>query len=138
MNEEIKTLWTTALRSGDYKQGAGVLRTREDTFCCLGVLCELASAAGVIPPVVAITDDSNNSLGYRYEGETGVLPEAVQEWAGLRDSEGTYESSDEEMTERYGNAWTEADYYRKTSLINANDSYGKGFPQIADLIEKHF
>lgn len=137
MNKEIQDLWTAALRSGSYNQGAGVLKTREGDFCCLGVLCELAVDAGVIPPAEEVVDEEGSSLGFKYLTETGVLPFQVMEWAGL-DGEGVYENDDDEMTERYGDAWDGNSYYRKTSLINANDSYGKSFDQIADLIEKHF
>ena len=40
MNELTKT-WIDALRSGKYRQGQGVLRTRDNGFCCLGVLCDI-------------------------------------------------------------------------------------------------
>lgn len=40
MTPEFKALWIEALRSGKYKQGRGALR-RGDTFCCLGVACDL-------------------------------------------------------------------------------------------------
>lgn len=30
--------WTDALRSGHYKQGKRLLRSKDDEFCCLGVL----------------------------------------------------------------------------------------------------
>jgi hypothetical protein len=140
MNQEIQALWTGALRSGDYAQGSGVLKTQTGEFCCLGVLCELAAQAGVIPPVAEIKslDNPDHVIGYQYGSETGVLPNAVQVWAGLDDIEGTYEMTDAEMTERYGKSWRDDISFRKTSLINANDSYGKSFEQIADLIEEHF
>ena len=137
MNKEIQTLWTAALRSGDYTQGAGVLKTTNGDYCCLGVLCDLAVQAGVIPPVEEIAESSGRVLGYKYGTETAVLPDAVQEWAGI-DSEGIYELDNEEMAERYPSVVERKDYNRKTSLINANDSYDKNFSQIADLIEKHF
>jgi hypothetical protein len=41
MNPEIKTKWIETLRSGKYKQGKGRLRTKDDHYCCLGVLCEV-------------------------------------------------------------------------------------------------
>lgn len=42
MNEEIKTKWLEALRSGEYKQTTGRLRnSQEEGFCCLGVLCDI-------------------------------------------------------------------------------------------------
>lgn len=44
MKQALKKKWTSALRSGKYKQGAGFLkRKRLDNieYCCLGVLCNL-------------------------------------------------------------------------------------------------
>lgn len=32
--------WIKALRSGEYKQGTSLLKSKEG-FCCLGVLCEI-------------------------------------------------------------------------------------------------
>ena len=46
MNANAKK-WVRALRSGKYKQGREWLRAG-DTFCCLGVACELAIKAKVI------------------------------------------------------------------------------------------
>lgn len=43
MKTVTREQWTTALRSGDYKQGKYRLYTAEDdTYCCLGVLAHLA------------------------------------------------------------------------------------------------
>jgi hypothetical protein len=41
MNTNIKQQWITALRNGEFVQGRETLRPTEDTYCCLGVLCEL-------------------------------------------------------------------------------------------------
>lgn len=41
MKKEIADKWVAALRSGKYKQGRQYLRTFEDNYCCLGVLCEI-------------------------------------------------------------------------------------------------
>jgi hypothetical protein len=52
MDQELKTRWTTALRSGEYAQGYGALRKpaeeegRPDEFCCLGVLCDIVNPEG--------------------------------------------------------------------------------------------
>jgi hypothetical protein len=40
VNQEYKAKWVAALRSGEYRQGQGKLRTG-DAFCCLGVLCDV-------------------------------------------------------------------------------------------------
>jgi len=44
MNAEFKAKWVEALRSGRYLQGHQRLR-RGDTYCCLGVLCDLIDPA---------------------------------------------------------------------------------------------
>lgn len=41
MKKSVKARWVAALRSGEYKQGIGELRSADDRFCCLGVLCDL-------------------------------------------------------------------------------------------------
>ena len=38
MNKKLKPKWVNALRSDDFQQGMGVLRTRDGKFCCLGLL----------------------------------------------------------------------------------------------------
>ena len=43
MNKEWKDKWIAALQSGTYQQGSGRLRTRDDEYCCLGVLCDVVS-----------------------------------------------------------------------------------------------
>lgn len=49
MDTEIKAKWVAALRSGDYKQGGGSLyNTKENTFCCLGVLLDVVDPEGWI------------------------------------------------------------------------------------------
>lgn len=42
MDQELKTKWIAALRSGDYKQGVSKLCSSSNQYCCLGVLCEVA------------------------------------------------------------------------------------------------
>lgn len=46
MDKELKAKWLAALRGGKYKQGKGFLRTGDDCFCCLGVLCDLVHPEG--------------------------------------------------------------------------------------------
>jgi hypothetical protein len=41
MDKELKEKWVTALRSGKYKQGRLFLRSIDNEFCCLGVLCDV-------------------------------------------------------------------------------------------------
>lgn len=74
----VKKQWLEALRSGKYIQGKGELRSMDNRFCCLGVLCDLHSKEFKIewkPPA------TNDSVGYRYGGSAGVQPPDVTQWA---------------------------------------------------------
>lgn len=44
MDRKIRDKWVEALRSGEYKQGQNALRTNDNKFCCLGVLCDVVDA----------------------------------------------------------------------------------------------
>jgi hypothetical protein len=127
MNPDIKTQWTTALRSGDYKQGEAWLTQvkpgEPDKDCCLGVLCKLAVAAGIISSrvtpggIVAYGPEDGDD-----EGETMILPPAVRDWAGLDSRNPEYTEGDDNY--QYG-------------LAGRNDA-GMPFPEIADVIDRHF
>ncbi len=43
INPELKAQWVEALRSGKYTQGQLMLRTPDNDFCCLGVLCDITN-----------------------------------------------------------------------------------------------
>lgn len=74
MNQEIKNKWVDALLSGKYKQGMGMLRNRNNKFCCLGVLCDLYSKE-------TGTQWQNGPTGYRMHGVDDILPPEVAAWA---------------------------------------------------------
>lgn len=45
--KEVIEHWIKALRSGEYKQAQNKLKnTQKNSFCCLGVLCDLAAKDG--------------------------------------------------------------------------------------------
>ncbi len=79
MDPEIRARWVTALRSGEYRQAYEVLRNDAGGRCCLGVLCEIAVADGVLAAAVRSRLDGS----WQYDGHDTELPEAVQSWAGL-------------------------------------------------------
>ena len=87
MNQEIKAQWVEALYSDDYEQGQEYLTKRQGdtfTFCCLGVLCDLAVKAGV-----DVTVKEHKEAGFDYvvyNSKSGTLPRSVMEWAGLTES----------------------------------------------------
>ena len=115
MRVEIKKMWLDALRSGEYKQGQLALRT-EDSFCCLGVLCDLHRK------------NSDDKLEWEV-GETGYdrflyydhytsLPKLVMNWAFLIPSK----FAKNEILVKIA------------KLANCNDS-GSDFQEIANIIE---
>jgi hypothetical protein len=118
MKEDVKAKWVEALRSGRFEQGRRALRKMDDTYCCLGVLCELAVEAGVIAPAT-VASQFGEPYGYLYAEETAGLPQAVQEWSGLHSSLGY-------LPEGFSNS---------SNLAAVNDS-GNGFEVIADIIEE--
>jgi hypothetical protein len=131
MNQEIKAQWVTALRSGDYKQGTSVLHrvtNGEDTYCCLGVLCDLAEKAGVSVSRHNRSSCScsmcNGDRVVTYGGMDDFLPGIVKDWAGL-DSPNPTTSVQVEDTNT------------NASLSYLNDN-GKTFEEIAAIIEREF
>ena len=76
MKPEIKKLWVGALRSGKYEQGKYTLRSG-DEFCCLGVLCNLATQQGLDLRVVKV-----GQITF-YDYQRCGLPAKVLKWAGL-------------------------------------------------------
>lgn len=81
MNPEIKKKWVEALRSNQYKQGGGALR-RDNTYCCLGVLCDLhAKDTGN-----RFVDGGEFGRAFSYCGTVGCLPAPVMAWADLDSS----------------------------------------------------
>lgn len=70
MNEELKTKWLEALRSGRYEQGRGCLRDLEDKYCCLGVLCDV-----IDPTKWNLVHSRIDATRYSYYGMIGLPPE---------------------------------------------------------------
>jgi hypothetical protein len=110
MNKRIKKLWVRALRSGDYMQVGGRLRDG-DSFCCLGVLCNLHAMEH---PKIA----RKQLLTCEYMGEDATPPVAVLKWAGL-----PLDAPDVAICGRHA------------LLTEAND-FGLSFHEIANIIEK--
>lgn len=45
--DQLKQDWLTALRSGEYEQGEGRLRTMVGEYCCIGVLADILVKKGI-------------------------------------------------------------------------------------------
>lgn len=109
MNQELKTKWVEALRSGRYPKGESQLRCGSQ-FCALGVLCDVS---GVGRWETTPYDDRDYYVpnGRESEKDATTLPTPVTEVALLA-------PRDEE------------------AVFNMNDD-GATFPEIADWIEQN-
>jgi len=82
MKTQILKKWVKALTSGKYKQGRLALKTKEGRYCCLGVLCDLhAKETG------GKWEDPTQYQHFSYFGTSGILPNKVMKWAGLKHSD---------------------------------------------------
>lgn len=117
-----RKLWVEALRSGNYAQARGVLKSANG-FCCLGVACNvyLETEAPTIDDKW-VADESGAWFFYHTEGRNnGVLPDVVRDWLGLRRNNGRFIDPNEASS--------------VTSLISKNDMGLASFATIADIIE---
>lgn len=127
MKKAIRDAWVNALRSGEYQQGRGTLRrfntddgVRSDSYCCLGVLCDLAERAGAVDSYESGVAPDNGRVEYGsvLEREAWFLPLSVRNWSGL-------DASDPPV-EYEGVA---------CSLTSLNDDIQLSFTEIADIVE---
>lgn len=82
MDEAVRDLWVAVLRSGVYTQGYDRLRSLEDHFTPLGVLCDLAVRVGVTSWDKLDGEWVLPSMHLPMTG--GLIPPAVIEWAGFK------------------------------------------------------
>lgn len=112
MNAEAKEAWVAALRSGDYKQGQGRLRSGDgECHCVYGVLCDISK--------LGRWQYNDRSGEYTYLRTLGCLPGKVQQWAGLGGGSFIKVMYDEELT----------------GLVYLNDNVLLDFNELADIIE---
>lgn len=119
MNIEFAQRWVAALRSGRYKQGRSRLRKKDDTFCCLGVACDLLIQDGLLPP----WEEGDDSTCYETYGFACGIPPKVLEHVGFDTYMGGLNSGQLEI---HG--------LRFPDLASANDCHVP-FAHIADFIE---
>lgn len=116
MNSEVKAKWIAALHSGKYVQGRTYLRGTDNTFCCLGVLCQVAIEEGVALRVTA------HEYAYQYGDEEaiGSLPKEVRTWADCTANPIVVFPRDDS----------------RNTLSSINDMTNLGFHAIADMIDE--
>jgi len=115
VNKEAIEEWVEALRSGQYEQGVHHLRNKDETYCCLGVVCDLFKEE--VGGEWKEEDNMRNNYTFNipkskisYYGDE-YMPDTVVKYLGL-----------------------DEDFLNDT-LTEMNDS-GRSFEEIADKIEK--
>lgn len=123
MDQTIKDAWLVALRSGDYKQGQCQLRTVDNEFCCLGVLCDVLSKDD--PSIQWIKPFDHFRISDGIQNTNEALTAGIASKAGLThiDPRVNVIPTDKRCAE-----------VQHIKLSYLNDS-GRTFAQIADLIE---
>jgi|SRR5579884_178552 len=107
--------WVAALRSGEYQQCEGTLRSG-DSFCCLGVLTDLYLKEHNLSWIELDKDEEH--AGYyspSVDASPDLLSSEIQEYVGLRNEAGLMAAG-------------------LKSLAEMNDE-GATFTQIANVIE---
>ncbi len=77
MDAELKAKWIAALESGKYKKGTSCLRSTGDTFCCLGVLCDIIDPSGWTAPGTNDTLADRYSYFYKDDWNRNYLPDGL-------------------------------------------------------------
>jgi hypothetical protein len=120
-NKELVKQWIEALRSGNYQQTQYKLRERglnSDSYCCLGVLCEIAK------PLLSL--EEGNSLE-KYLNVGGYPPEEVLKLLGQN-----FDIEDD----NYKCISVQIEDKGFIAVHSLNDAYNKSFAEIADLLEQ--
>ena len=80
--KKARSEWVKALRSGKYRQGTHVLRsTVDETYCCLGVACDLYSE---LEGNSMVKWKKNISSSWEFLGHICTLPNQVGRWLGIK------------------------------------------------------
>lgn len=138
VNRIVAQKWVDALRSGEFQQTTGklgaVAADGSRAYCCLGVLCEVAVADGVIPPAYVSRADPDHPI-LQYEAQIGSPGPATHKYfwnGGLRDEPWFVATPQHVRYEPDGEMAYEDDEIGLTTL---NDAHRLNFNQIADAIE---
>lgn len=136
--EHIRLLVDT-LRSDRFQQGREHLKLiarrtldgeKRTQHCCLGVACEIAIEHGL-----SLTVDQSYNGRISFDGETGYLPNKVQDWYGLPAN--PYLEAPMPKFRWYRLFWQKKQA-PPIVATEANDDLGLSFLEIADAFERTY
>lgn len=135
MDAQLKAKWVEALRSGEFKQGQGKLHNpKEDSYCCLGVLCKLSGA---------VWGEHSETIEEEYDDGSETITRKYDH-VPLMDGQSLASADDEELSE---DACWKFGIKDQSELISMNDGERREYPshpeykapksfsEIADYIE---
>ncbi len=125
MDPKVRDLFVGALRLGVYAQGYTRLRTIEDEFTALGVLCDLATRVPNPPCAWDRLDDEYFIAPLVIPATGAYLPPPVREWAKISH---THPSQELPLL------WQGA----KHPIWRLSDIFKVPFGELADLIEAQY
>lgn len=123
MNPRVRDLWIAALRSGRYPQGYDRLRSSDDRYTALGVLCDIATKLKRAAWDRLGTEWFISPLDVPATGSR--LPLSVREWAGIK---GAHPSQELPL-------WVGSSLH---PIWRLSDIFQLPFNVIADLIEDQY
>lgn len=134
VNKDRVRLLVDALRSGEYEQGTGVLRTQDDTYCCVGVGCDVARKNGIgidwtVSPTndLASHGDGTGTISWHFDGIGTIFSRRLMDWYGF-ESRNAFDGDPEIAPLGPLNY--------SVTMIGANDTEKWTFEKIADALEK--
>ena len=119
----IVRAWVKALRSGDYRQGKGVLRNNDfitPQYCCLGVLNKITGET--VSPAMGYLEYHSNTRNPL----TRIFPEEIIPWL--------FKQREHAMGDKYGTEYSLLPNSLQVELASMNDKHSS-FCEIADVIE---
>jgi len=118
MKRDLAMKWCEALESGKYQQAIGALRNSVNSFCCLGVACDL-----VAPRDWETIDDDGKPY---MTSDSYYPPEPIQDTYGFFTKRVAFNIVPDDLLEKHGTD-------RHKSLAEVNDN-GWTFKQIAAFV----
>jgi hypothetical protein len=122
MHQQYLDKWLEALRSGKYRQTVTLLRTIQDKYSALGVLCDLLRVEAGLEWIL-----TEGAKAYTLQGEDRFLPPKILELTGTTDRSPTFLI--------HHGAGIEGNWRFETLLAIAED-YGYTLPSLANIIER--
>jgi hypothetical protein len=129
----LQTKWLEALESGEWMQTTDVLKRPNAegkySYCCLGVLCELAGLEWRETRGLgqcnceSCSALKSHKFVFGNSANNGSLPEGFAETVGLRNNAGAFANK---VPMKYGGL--------APDLASLNDTFGYTFKQIAEVI----